>query len=54
MVAAQVMGLDTAIGIAGSQGNFELNVYKPLIGYDFLKQCSLLTDCHGLPSWSSA
>ncbi len=47
MVSVQVMGLDAAIAIAGSQGNFELNVYKPLIAYDFLKQCSLLTDSMG-------
>lgn len=44
MVCVQVMGNDTAITIAGSQGNFELNVYKPLIIYNFLQSCNLLTD----------
>ncbi|HTU48789.1 MAG TPA: class II fumarate hydratase, partial [Bryobacteraceae bacterium] len=36
MVAVQVMGNDAAIGFAGSQGNFELNVFKPVIIYNFL------------------
>ncbi len=36
MVAAQVMGNDAAIGFAGSLGNFELNVFKPVIIYNFL------------------
>lgn len=44
MVAVQVMGNDTAIGIAASQGNFELNVFMPLIAYDFLQSVRLLTD----------
>ena len=47
MVAVQVMGLDTAISFAASQGNFELNVYKPLIIYDFLKQSTLLSESMG-------
>src|SRR5579862_727911 len=42
MVAVQVMGNDTAIGIAGSQGNFELNVYKPVIIFNFLNSVRLL------------
>jgi len=47
MVCVQVMGNDTAITIAGSQGNFELNVFKPLIIYNFLHSVTLLTDaCH--------
>ena len=47
MVAAQVMGLDAAIAIGGSQGNFELNVYKPLMIFNFLTSIRLLTDaCH--------
>ncbi len=47
MVAAQVMGNDVAIGLAGSQGNFELNVFKPVIIYNFLHSVRLLTDsCH--------
>jgi fumarate hydratase class II len=44
MVCVQVMGNDTAIAIAGSQGNFELNVFKPLIIHDFLHSTRLLTD----------
>ncbi len=44
MVCVQVMGNDTAIGIAGSQGNFELNVFKPVIIYNFLHSVRLLTD----------
>ncbi|MBC1503070.1 class II fumarate hydratase [Listeria booriae] len=44
MVAAQVMGNDTTINVAASQGNFELNVYKPVIIYNFLQSVRLLTD----------
>jgi len=44
MVCVQTMGNDTAIAIAGSQGNFELNVFKPLIIYNFLHSTRLLTD----------
>ena len=44
MVCAQVMGHDVAIGIAASQGHFELNVYKPLIAYDVLDSLRLLAD----------
>ncbi|WP_394757677.1 class II fumarate hydratase [Rhodoferax sp.] len=44
MVCAQVMGHDTAIGFAASQGHFELNVYKPLIIFDTLDSMRLLTD----------
>jgi fumarate hydratase, class II len=44
MVCVQVMANDTAIAIAGSQGNFELNVFKPLIIHDFLHSTRLLTD----------
>ena len=44
MVTVQVMGNDAAIGIAASQGNFELNVYKPVIAYNFLQSCQLLAD----------
>ena len=44
MVCAQVMGHDVAIGIAASQGHFELNVYKPLIAHDVLDSLHLLTD----------
>ena len=44
MVCVQVMGLDAAIGFAASQGNFELNVYKPVIIFDLLTQIRLLSD----------
>ena len=44
MVAAQVMGNDAAIGFAGSQGNFELNVFKPVMIHNFLHSVRLLTD----------
>jgi fumarate hydratase, class II len=44
MVAAQVVGNDTAIGFAGSQGNFELNVFKPVIIHNFLHSVRLLAD----------
>ncbi|MGR6035254.1 MAG: class II fumarate hydratase [Candidatus Nitrosoglobus sp.] len=44
MVAAQVMGNDTAIGIAGSQGNFELNVFKPMLIFNLLHSTTLLAD----------
>lgn len=44
MVAAQVMGNDAAINLAGSQGNFELNVFKPVIIYNFLQSVRLLSD----------
>src|SRR6185436_4794159 len=44
MVSAQVLGNDVTIGIAASQGNFELNVFKPVIIYNFLQSVRLLTD----------
>ncbi|MDX9791243.1 MAG: class II fumarate hydratase [Candidatus Kapaibacterium sp.] len=44
MVAVQVMGNDAAINFAGSQGNFELNVFKPVIIYNFLQSARLLAD----------
>ncbi|MFC0523462.1 class II fumarate hydratase [Pontibacillus salicampi] len=44
MVATQVMGNDTTIGVAASQGNFELNVFKPVIAYNFLQSAELLSD----------
>jgi fumarate hydratase class II len=44
MVCTQVMGNDATIGIAGSQGNFELNVYKPVMAYDLLQSIRLLGD----------
>jgi fumarate hydratase class II len=48
MVAVQVHGATAAVGFAGSQGNFELNVFKPVMIYNFLHSVTLLTDaCHG-------
>lgn len=44
MVCVQVIGNDTTIGIAGSQGNFELNTYMPVIIYNFLQSIQLLSD----------
>ncbi|MEC5423714.1 class II fumarate hydratase [Virgibacillus sp. C22-A2] len=44
MVVAQVMGNDATIGFAASQGNFELNVFKPVIAYNFLQSCQILSD----------
>lgn len=44
MVAAQVMGNDATIGFAASQGNFELNVFKPVIAYNFLQSAGILAD----------
>jgi fumarate hydratase class II len=44
MVAIQVMANDLAVTLAGSQGNFELNVFKPLIAYNILNSITLLTD----------
>ncbi len=44
MVAVQVMGNDAAVGFAASQGNFELNVFKPVIAYNILQSVRLLSD----------
>ena len=44
MVAVQVMGNDTAIGFAASQGNFELNVFMPVIAYNFLQSTRLMAE----------
>jgi fumarate hydratase, class II len=52
MVAVQVMGNDAAIGIAGSQGNFELNVFKPVIIHNFLHSVRLLASaCHSFTEY---
>jgi fumarate hydratase class II len=49
MVCVQVMGNDAAIGFAGSQGNFELNVFKPVIIFNYLHSVRLLGDaCRSL------
>jgi fumarate hydratase, class II len=48
MVCVQVHGATAAVGFAGSQGNFELNVFKPVIIYNFLHSVTLIADaCHG-------
>ncbi len=44
MLCCQVMGNDVAIGIGGASGNFELNVFKPLIAHNFLQSIRLLAD----------
>lgn len=44
MICCQVIGHDVAINIAGASGNFELNVSRPLVIYDFLKSIRLLSD----------
>ncbi|MBD63614.1 MAG: fumarate hydratase, class II [Halobacteriovoraceae bacterium] len=51
MVCVQVMGYDSAISLAGSQGHFELNVYKPLIIHNILQQINLLTS--GIDSFTN-
>jgi fumarate hydratase class II len=45
MVAVQVMGNDTAVSMAASQGNFELNVFMPVTAYNFLQSARLLAEC---------
>ncbi len=45
MVAVQVMGNDVTIGVAASQGNFQLNVFMPVLIDDFLESAGLLADC---------
>ena len=44
MVCAHVMGNDAAVGFAGSQGHFELNVFKPMMSYNVLQSMQLLGD----------
>jgi len=44
MIAAQVMGNDVAVGVAGASGNFELNVAKPVIVHNVLQSCRLIAD----------
>ena len=44
MVCAQVLGNDTTISFAGTQGNFELNVFKPVMAFNFLQSAELLAD----------
>jgi fumarate hydratase class II len=52
MVCVQVHGATAAVGFAGSQGNFELNVFKPVIIYNFLHSVTLISDaCHGFAEY---
>jgi fumarate hydratase class II len=44
MVCAQVMGNDVAITVGGTQGHYELNVFKPMMAYNFLQSAELLGD----------
>jgi fumarate hydratase class II len=55
MVAVQVMGNDAAIGFAGSQGNFELNVFNPVMIHNLLHSIRLVKDaCHGFVDYCIA
>ncbi|MGI8995118.1 MAG: class II fumarate hydratase [Pyrinomonadaceae bacterium] len=55
MVAVQVFGNDAAIGFAGSQGNFELNVFKPVLIHNLLHSIRLIHDaCHGFVDYCIA
>jgi len=55
MVTVQVFGNDAAIGFAGSQGNFELNVFKPVMIHNFLHSVRLIHDaCHGFVDYCIA
>jgi fumarate hydratase class II len=55
MVAVQVLGNDAAIGFAGSQGNFELNVFKPVMIHNLLHSIRLIHDaCHGFVDYCIA
>ena len=44
MACAQVLGNDVAVNVGGASGNFELNVFKPLLAYNFLQSCRLIAD----------
>lgn len=53
MVCVQVMGNDVAISIAGSQGNFELNVFKPVMIFNLLNSIRILADsCHSFTAYA--
>ncbi|HZH29823.1 MAG TPA: class II fumarate hydratase [Pyrinomonadaceae bacterium] len=55
MVAVQVFGNDAAVGFAGSQGNFELNVFNPVMIHNLLHSIRLITDaCHGFVDYCVA
>jgi fumarate hydratase class II len=44
MVCVHIMGNQTAMSVAGSQGHFELNVFNPVMAYNFLQSCHLMSD----------
>jgi fumarate hydratase class II len=44
MLCAQVLGNDVAVGVGGASGQFELNVYKPMLAHNFLQSVRLLAD----------
>ena len=44
MLAAQVLGNDVAINVGGASGNFELNVFRPMVAHNFLQSVRLLAD----------
>lgn len=50
MLCVHIMGLDSSIALAGSQGNFELNAFKPVMGYSLLRAITLLS--HGIQSFT--
>ena len=52
MVAAQVMGNDVAINFGGASGNFELNVFRPMVAHNFLQSVRLLAGGKSLPGES--
>ena len=54
MVCVQVMGNDAAVGFAGSQGHFELNVFKPMIAYNVLQAMTLIGRRGARPSPTTA
>ncbi len=55
MVCVQVIGNDTAIAFAGSQGNFELNVYKPMMIHNFIHSINIISDaCHSFTEFCVA
>jgi fumarate hydratase class II len=45
MVCAQIIGNDVALSVGGTQGHYELNVFKPMMAYNFLQSARLLADC---------
>ena len=53
MVCTQIVGLDAAVSFAGTQGNFELNVFKPMMIFDLLEEVRILADAtHGFTEYA--